>query len=280
MHDGAIAHDGYAVANANGLFQVVGDEDRGPFHRRCKLHEFRLQLASDERVQGAERLVHQQDVGICRDGARQAHALLHAARQLMRKAFAPAGQFNPRQRALCRFQTGLARHAANLQGHGHVVTHVAVWHQAKVLKHHGHAPVAQGAQARVVQRHHVLTIDPHRPRGGLQQTVDVAQKCALATARQTHDAKDLAARDGEADALHTHHAVKALQNLLLAQALALNGGKGFALTRAEDLPDGADINANVGGMTVHVLGAVVWGHVDEIVKPQALADPNPSPPHP
>ena len=49
----------------------------------CSSMQLVLQMLADQRVERGERLVHQQDVGLGRKGARQADALLHAAGELV-----------------------------------------------------------------------------------------------------------------------------------------------------------------------------------------------------
>ena len=50
-----------------------------------------------ELVERRERLVHQQQIGIDREGARQRDALLHAARKLRRKLVPGRGESDQRQ---------------------------------------------------------------------------------------------------------------------------------------------------------------------------------------
>ena len=68
----------------------MGHEDDGHAGARPDLQELALQLLARERVERAERLVHQQDVGIVGEHARDRDALLHAARQLARVAVGEA----------------------------------------------------------------------------------------------------------------------------------------------------------------------------------------------
>ena len=54
-----------------------------------QLQQLVLQLGADQRIERRERLVHQQDRRLGGEGARQADALLHAARKLMRVFLRP-----------------------------------------------------------------------------------------------------------------------------------------------------------------------------------------------
>ena len=81
-----------AVAERDRLVEVVGDEEHrllllGPEREQLVLH----QLAGLD-VERRERLVHEQDVGVEDERLRQADALSHAARELVRIAVAEAAE--------------------------------------------------------------------------------------------------------------------------------------------------------------------------------------------
>ncbi|MNI99610.1 hypothetical protein D3C73_1587290 [compost metagenome] len=57
----------------------MGDEDDGFVQGLLQLQQLVLHLRADQRVEGAERFVHQDDVSVRRQGAGQAHTLTHAA---------------------------------------------------------------------------------------------------------------------------------------------------------------------------------------------------------
>ena len=77
-------HDDDAVAEAGRLADVVGDEQ----HRQAPVADERVELlverVAGHRVEGAERLVHQQDVGVLGERPGQRAALAHPAGQLVR----------------------------------------------------------------------------------------------------------------------------------------------------------------------------------------------------
>ena len=60
------------------------DEHDGLVQLGLQLQQLVLHLAADQRIQRGKGLVHQQDLGVGGQRARQAHALLHAAGQLVR----------------------------------------------------------------------------------------------------------------------------------------------------------------------------------------------------
>ena len=62
----------------------MGDEDNGQPGARPDLDQFVLQPLARHRVERAERLVHQHDLGVVGEHAGDRHALLHAAGKLVR----------------------------------------------------------------------------------------------------------------------------------------------------------------------------------------------------
>ena len=74
------------VGHLHRLVDVVADEHDGLLQLRLQLHELVLDHLAVDRVDGAERLVHQQHRRIGGERAHHADALLLAARQLLRIA--------------------------------------------------------------------------------------------------------------------------------------------------------------------------------------------------
>jgi hypothetical protein len=66
----------------------VSDEHDRLAQLALDVQQLILQVCAGDRVDRAERLVHQHDRRVGRQGARQAHALLLAARELARVALA------------------------------------------------------------------------------------------------------------------------------------------------------------------------------------------------
>ena len=91
LHPRAVLHQQDAVADAHRLVEVVRDEDDGLAQLRLELEEQVLHVAADQGIERGERLVHQEDVGVGCQRARQAHALLHAAGELGRIVVAKVG---------------------------------------------------------------------------------------------------------------------------------------------------------------------------------------------
>jgi hypothetical protein len=80
--DAPAIHHRDAVGQAERLGLVVGDEDRGDTHRALDGAQLVRASLAQLLVQRGQRLVEQQHARPIDEGARQRHALLHAAREL------------------------------------------------------------------------------------------------------------------------------------------------------------------------------------------------------
>ena len=89
LHDAAVSHDRDPVAEPERLVEVMAHEQDRLLDARLHREQLVLQLVADQRVERRERLVHQQDVRIGREGAREPDALLHAAREFADVAVRP-----------------------------------------------------------------------------------------------------------------------------------------------------------------------------------------------
>ena len=237
LNDAPVLHDCDPVTDTDRLVQIVSDENRGLSHHRCQLHELVLELAADQRIQGAEGLVHQEDIGIGRERAAQPHPLLHAPRELVGEAVLPTVELHQVEHALGLFPALSLAETAYFQGLGDVVAHRPMRHQAEVLEHHAHALAPKPAQLRLRLVRHVLAVHEDSAGGGLQQPIDVAHQGGFAASRQTHDTEDLPFAHGESGVGHSHHAAVALQDLGLGQALRPDRLHRLLRPVAENLPD-------------------------------------------
>ena len=122
-------------------------EDGGHAGAFPDLQQFVLELLARQRVECAERLVHQQDAGIVGEHAGNCDALLHPARQLVRVAVGEAlkadhpDEFVRGPCNLLARQMALPRSEADVLAHGHPGK------QRVILEHH--AAVAPGAGDRL-----------------------------------------------------------------------------------------------------------------------------------
>ena len=174
LHDPAVLHDGDAVADADRLIEIMGDENRRLLELVGQLHELILQLPADQRIKRGERLVHQQHLRIGGERARQSNTLLHPTGQLARKTILIAVEIDHRQAALRHIPAARLRLTAHLQRKGDVVAHGHMREQRHVLKDHADMAGPHGAQLVAVNRQDVAPehIDPAGRR--LDQPVDVA----------------------------------------------------------------------------------------------------------
>ena len=75
-------HDADLIGNLHCLVHVVGDEDDGLVQLLLKPQQLVLKLGTGDGVQGAEGLVHEDDLRVHSEGTSHANALLLAAGQL------------------------------------------------------------------------------------------------------------------------------------------------------------------------------------------------------
>jgi hypothetical protein len=128
----ALLHDRDAVAEQHRLVDVVGDEHDGLAEIALEPLELLLERAAADRVDGAERLVHQQHGRVGRQRPRHADALLLAAGELARVAVGhpllEAHELDQLERALA---LALLVPAEQLGDGGDVVGHAPVREQAR-----------------------------------------------------------------------------------------------------------------------------------------------------
>ena len=79
-----VGHHHHAIRQQHRLVDVVGDHHHRVAEPRMDLHDAVLQMGAGQRVERAERLVHQQHLGLHGERAGDADALLHAAGDLVR----------------------------------------------------------------------------------------------------------------------------------------------------------------------------------------------------
>ena len=219
LNDASVLHDRDPVPDTDRLVQIVGDEDRGLSHHRGELHELVLKLAANQRIQGAEGLVHQEDVGVGRERAPQPHPLLHAPRELVGEAILPAAELHQVEHALGLLPAFSLADAAYFQGLGDVVAHGAMRHEAEVLEHHAHALASKLTQLRLRLERNVLAVHEDAAGARRKQPIDVAHQGGFAASRQTHDAEDLPFPHGESGVGHAHRAAELLEDLGFRQVL-------------------------------------------------------------
>src|SRR5260221_2560979 len=180
----------YPVGQGDGLLQVVGDEDHGGQVGGPQLEQFVFHQGPRLHVEGAERLVHQQDLRFVDKCLGQRHALAHAARELVRVAVLETGQSdtrNPLVRALERLGFWLA---AEQRACGHVAQHIPPGENSIGLEDIANARV----DALHGFAHHL-----HRPFTRPLQARDQPQGGGFAAAGRADHRTELARCDAESD---------------------------------------------------------------------------------
>jgi len=72
-----------AVGEKYGLFDIMGNEDHSTHAMAPNVEDLALHAFARRLIETHKRLVHQNEIGVGREGARDCNALLHAARDLM-----------------------------------------------------------------------------------------------------------------------------------------------------------------------------------------------------
>ena len=185
------------------------------------VHHQLLHLGARDGVQGRERLVGQQQLRLARQGARQGHALCHAARQLRGVERAAAAQAHGLQRLLHALAAGLLlqlRLAREVQAEAHVAPRIQPGQQAGLLEHEARARVRRGQ--RLAEE---LELAP-APGAAVRrlQAAEHAQQRGLAAAAAAEQADDLARGNAQGDVLEHGLAGR----IAKARAACLQHGRG------------------------------------------------------
>ena len=136
LHEPAVLHDRDAVAELQGLGEVVGDEDHRLAQVLLQRDHLILHVPADQRVERAERLVEQQDLRVVRERASQPDPLLHAAGELVGVGGVPSVQPDAAEHLVRRRQPFLPSLTLHLEPEGHVLGDRAVREQTEVLEDH------------------------------------------------------------------------------------------------------------------------------------------------
>src|SRR3984957_14362401 len=175
----------HAVGQEYGFAQAVGHEHDGLVGARQEHREVLAQHHAGLLVERAERLVHEQDIGLQAQGARQRGALAHATRQLARIVIGEIREPDRIERVLgALLALGLA-HALEHHAELDVLDHRAPREQRVLLEHEGDLLRHRSA--------HPLVADLDRAGGRLHQSAHDAEKRALAAAARPDQAQELAA---------------------------------------------------------------------------------------
>ncbi len=240
LDDLPVPHDGDAVAQLERLVQVVRDEHDGLVKIGLERDELVLHLPAYERVEAAERLVHQQHVGVHRQRPGESYPLLHPPAHFVRIVVLPPFQPHGLDGLRRLFVPGRLVHAADLEAVCHVVENLSVRQQRIVLKDHGDLAPAELHELLGRVAENVLAVEAHLPLGGLDQPDQAADQRRLPTAGEAHHHEDLSLVDGEGHVAQPNDQTQLFLNLGAGLRLMLRF-KGALRSIPEDLPYAVDL---------------------------------------
>ncbi len=191
----ALPHDRDEVAHLDRLVDVVGHEQDRLGEALLEVEELVLEALADDRVDGAERLVHEHHRRVDGEGARHADTLALASRELARVALAVGGRLeaHEREQFVDAIAGPVAVPAEQARDHRHVLADREVWEQPGLLDH---VPDA-AAQGDGILRGDVTAADADVPGGRLDQPVDHLEAGGLAAAGRPDEHADAAGRHDE-----------------------------------------------------------------------------------
>ena len=180
------------VAQFQGLVQVVGDENDGLVQLALQVQQFVLHLPPNQRIQAAERFIHQQNVGVHHQSPGQPYPLLHPAGKLPGERVFPTAQAHQFQSLAGALVAFLFANPLDFQPPGGVVDDIAVRHQPVMLEHHGDFPPPEIHQLVVRHPGNLVPVNDNLAAGGLDEPEQAAHHRGLAAARKPHNHKGLA----------------------------------------------------------------------------------------
>jgi hypothetical protein len=200
-HHSSVREEVEVVDDGERLVDVVGDHDRGGVERIVQIADEIAGHRERDRVEPGERLVVHDERRVERDRARERHAPLHAAGELLRHQIGRAAQshrleLHQHQVADERFRQ--LRALAHREGD--VVERGEIGKERAELEQHAHlAPqlvelARPGATDRPAEHPDLALRRPQRP-------ADQPQQRRFAAAAAAHDGDDAPARDGERNAV-------------------------------------------------------------------------------
>ncbi len=203
-------HHGDAVGEIDRLLHVMGHEDDGLGCALPDAQQLRLHQASGLGVESAERLVHQQDLGIECERARNGGALLHTTRQLRGITVLEAAEPDQIDEGLRALLALLAGKPHALEAVEHVGAHRLPGEQREVLKHD--AAVGTGRSDRLAFDHDLAGL------GGKEAADEIEQRRLAATGR-TQQGDELARVDAERDVFERAHSPSGGRTIEVAHAI-------------------------------------------------------------
>jgi hypothetical protein len=173
----------------------VRDDQKRHAQLVLQADQLELRVLTQLLVERAQGLIEQQQLGPLDQRARERHALLLAAGQLVRLALGEAAELHEFQHGGHALGDLRLRHAVLLQAEGDILLDVHVRKQRVGLEHHVHGPL--------VRRHarHVLAVDQNAAGTRCFEAAEHAQQRGLAAAGRSQQAENLALIDLQADVI-------------------------------------------------------------------------------
>ena len=184
--DHALRHHRDPVGHGQRLALIVGDVDEGDARPPLDRAKLGAHVLAELEVEGGQRLVEQQDLGL--DGQRPCDRdpLALTAGQLRNHLFALIGERDQLQQLVRPPPPRRLVDAAHFQAEGDVFPHLHQREQGEVLEDQRRRPLV-GADAG-----HVLAADPDEPAGRFDETGNHPQDRRLAAAGRPEKAEELA----------------------------------------------------------------------------------------
>ena len=198
----------------------MGDHDAGDADVLDDVHQFDLGLLAQLFVERAERLVEQQELRPLDQAARERHALLLAARELVRLAAGIALELHQTQHGLDARGDLVFRTTVAAQSEGDVVPHREVGKQRVGLEHHVDRPFVGREPGQIAPIEH----DPAGTRR--LEAGEHAQQGRLAAAGRAEQAENLAANDVEADVIDGPRLAEVFDDFVDLQEMGVGFGNG------------------------------------------------------
>ena len=200
-----------AVAEEDRLLDVVGDEQDRLLRRLRDLVELLAERDARLRIDGRERLVHQHHFGIRGERARDGHALLHAAGELVRILLLEADEAHHLDVAAHGLLALGLRDALDLEPVRDVPIDGAPRQDREFLEDD---PAIRAGPF------HRPAVEQHVPTRGRDEAGDDREQRALAAPARPDDGEQLALRDVEVDAVERHDPLAGIGVDVLADARA------------------------------------------------------------
>ena len=201
-----MVHDRDPVAHRERLLLVVGHVDEGDADLLLDALELDLEPFAQLEVEGAERLVEEQEVGPVDQRTGQGHALLLAAGELVRLASLVAGEMDELEHLPGAAGDLVLGHVPALEPEGDVLADVEVGEEGVVLEDH----VDRALVGRIVG--HVDRAQLDAAAGRLLEAADHAQGRGLAAARRAEEGEELAGHDLQRDGVDGDDVVESLRD--------------------------------------------------------------------